>query len=114
MWRTVVYGPVELVALGLSVGFGFMTTENIEYFTAINLQPDEGKHVEVTSLVSRVVFTLLRCLFNLHPLLTGLVAVRLSSRIYSKGLDRTGVTDWTYVSIDLRLEHVRCRPSYLL
>jgi RsiW-degrading membrane proteinase PrsW (M82 family) len=92
MWRYVVTSPLELVVLGLSVGFGFMTTENVEYFTMINLDKNGD-------LYDRIVATLVRCFLNLHPLLTGLVACRLGARVYSKDLLRTNVTDWAHVSM---------------
>jgi RsiW-degrading membrane proteinase PrsW (M82 family) len=80
----------DLGLAGVAVGYGFMLLENVEYFIIVDLMSGEGARV------ARIGTGLIRSLFNLHPVLTGLVAARLARSVYSKEEDkrRSHVADW--------------------
>lgn len=68
-WSVLIESPQSLVLAGIATGLGFMTTENIEYFSMIFSSLDT---------VSCIATALTRIFLNLHPLLTGLAAARLA------------------------------------
>jgi RsiW-degrading membrane proteinase PrsW (M82 family) len=75
-WTTLVDTPKALAMAGIAAGFGFMTSENIEYFTLVFTSSaiDEAWQL--------VVF---RIFLNLHPMLTGLAAARLAKEVFQPG-----------------------------
>ena len=93
---TLVRDPQLFAYLGVCVGFGFMLTENIEYFLLVDLQdPPEVSNGELR--MARIVTALLRSFLNLHPVLSGLVAARLASRLVKRANDlHSHVGDWLH------------------
>ena len=74
LWTTLVESPRALAMAGISVGFGFMFSENLEYFFIVFTSMDSSTRF----------FTMgIRILLNLHPILTGLAAARLASYVWS-------------------------------
>jgi RsiW-degrading membrane proteinase PrsW (M82 family) len=73
-WSTLVESPRALAMAGIAAGFGFMTCENIEYFTVVFYS-----QAPVGDTMAMVLF---RVFLNLHPLLTGLAAARLAREVY--------------------------------
>lgn len=72
------------VFYGICVGFGFMLTENVKYFTMIGLSPDIGfkrSDAEDQTWWMRRFLAVVRNVFNLHPILTGCSAARYLYRI---------------------------------
>jgi RsiW-degrading membrane proteinase PrsW (M82 family) len=93
---TLVRNPRFLAFLGVCVGFGFMMTENIEYFALVDLDDSSGD--EMQERVGRILTALIRTLLNLHPVLTGLVTARLAKRLSTPGrIDHsTHIGDWMH------------------
>lgn len=75
-WTTLVDSPKALAMAGIAAGFGFMTSENIEYFMLVFTSSD------VEEAWPLVVF---RVFLNLHPMLTGLAAARLAKELFLPG-----------------------------
>ena len=84
-----------LLLLGICVGFGFMLTENLEYFYIVNISTDPTNSAN-TERFGRIVTGLLRSFLNLHPLLTGWVAARLGKKVYSREDRQTHAGDWLH------------------
>ena len=76
MWTVLIESPRAFAMAGIAAGFGFMTTENLEYFFQVFVQLD------ITSCIATSV---MRIALNLHPLLTGLAAARLAQQVWSNG-----------------------------
>ncbi len=74
LWTTLVDSPRALAMAGISVGFGFMFSENLEYFFLVFTSMDSS---------TRLITMGLRILLNLHPILTGLSATRLANSIWT-------------------------------
>lgn len=72
-WTYVVESPRSLAMAGIAVGWGFATTENLEYFITI---------AKSRTGISGSFSMLFRILVNLHPIFTGLAAARLASSVY--------------------------------
>ena len=91
---TLVRNPRLLAFLGICVGFGFMMTENIEYFAMVDLDNSNGDEDQLR--VERILTALIRTFLNLHPLLTGLVSARLARRLSKPGRTdfSTHIGDW--------------------
>jgi RsiW-degrading membrane proteinase PrsW (M82 family) len=79
-WTVLIESPIALATAGLSVGFGFMFSENLEYFYIVFTTMD---------VTTRLITMGLRILTNLHPILTGLAACRLASNIWLQGTPKT-------------------------
>ena len=75
-WCVLVESPRALAMAGIAAGYGFMTSENMEYFLMIFTTAD---------LPSCIATVVLRIALNLHPLLTGLAAARLARFVWSNG-----------------------------
>lgn len=73
-WTVLVESPRALAAAGIAVGFGFMMTENIEYFFMIFTLSSFGESLAAAGM---------RILLNLHPILTGLASSRLAKLVYA-------------------------------
>eukprot|EP00392_Amoebophrya_sp_AT5.2_P008169 g8188.t1 len=79
------------VFYGICVGFGFMLTENVKYFTMIGLSPDIGfkrEDAEDQTWWMRRFLAVVRNVFNLHPILTGCSAARLAPFFYNNGAEK--------------------------
>ena len=72
-WTNLVESPRALAMTGISVGFGFMFSENLEYFFMVFTTMDT---------TTRLVTTFLRIILNLHPILTGICASRLANLVW--------------------------------
>ena len=73
-WSVLVESPRALAAAGIAAGFGFMMSENIEYFFMVFILADAGSCAAMAAM---------RIFLNLHPMLTGLAAARLAKLIYT-------------------------------
>jgi RsiW-degrading membrane proteinase PrsW (M82 family) len=73
-WTVLVESPRALAMAGIAAGFGFMTCENIEYLAAV--------FAAAPSLGAAIPMAAFRVIFNLHPLITGLAAARLSREVF--------------------------------
>ena len=74
-WSVYIETPRALAFAGIAAGYGFMMTENLEYF----FKPV----AQAPGMVATVVL-IIRTLLNLHPLLTGLSATRLANRVWDE------------------------------
>lgn len=93
---TIVLKPQTLAILGVCVGFGFMITENIEYFYMVDMSQDP-EAPEWQERLGRILTGIIRTFFNLHPLLTGWTAVRLGKRVWkAQGIISTHAGDWVH------------------
>lgn len=79
-WTTLIESPRALAMAGMSVGFGFMFSENLEYFFLVFTTMDT---------TTRIITMVLRILLNLHPILTGLCAARLASILWTSSEPRS-------------------------
>ena len=79
-WTTLVESPRALAIAGMSVGFGFMFSENLEYFFLVFTTMDT---------TTRMITMVMRIVLNLHPILTGLCAARLAGRIWTSAVPRS-------------------------
>ena len=91
---TLVRNPRLFAFLGVCVGFGFMMTENIEYFSIVDLDDSNGDEDQLR--FQRIITAFIRTFLNLHPLLTGLVTARLARRLSKPGRTdfNTHAGDW--------------------
>jgi RsiW-degrading membrane proteinase PrsW (M82 family) len=99
-WTYVIESPRALAMVGISTGFGFATTENVEYFIEIST---------ISSGSSSFLIMLIRLVLDLHPLLTGLFAARLASLVY---FERDGVIIGRSISLGKFLRAIT--PSILI
>eukprot|EP00397_Hematodinium_sp_SG-2012_P038414 GEMP01041783.1.p1 GENE.GEMP01041783.1~~GEMP01041783.1.p1 ORF type:complete len:403 (+),score=73.04 GEMP01041783.1:66-1274(+) len=80
LFRVLVDNPKTLMIIGVATGYGFMITENFEYFFSNAVQPDTyGKYDDPHAMAlfgdfSRIYTAVTRNVLNPHPLFTGLAA----------------------------------------